>query len=159
MYCPLSLVSLCCLAIKRDSIHKHIKLGTLISIPDASIAQKLCEVCIKKSVIIIQKRAIFADGCFVRIIGCGYHLGKKNFLFGHYAGLRQKNITSKLKWFYSIKIQGILHIFVYLQACKLELVNHIVVFLLPIKLIRIHMMLKWYFNSCWIQSFLLLQKV
>ena len=113
---PLSLVSLCCLAIKRDSVGRHIQLGTLISIPEASIAQRLCEVCIKKSVIIIQKKAIFADGCFVRIIGCGYHLGKKKFLFGHYAGLRQKNITSKLQWFYSIKIRGIVRL---LHTCRL----------------------------------------
>ena len=104
--CPPSLVHLCCIAIGQDSAQRCIQLGTIISIPEANIAQKLFEVCNRKSVVIIKKKATFADGCYVKVIACGYHLGRREFLFGHYMGLRQKNIATRFKWFYSMNIRG-----------------------------------------------------
>ena len=112
--CPPSLVHLCCLAIGQDSARRCIQLATLISIPEANVAQKLFEVCNRTSVVIIKKKATFADGCYVRIIACGYHLARREFLFGHYAGLRQRNI--RFKWFYSIKIRGINIFFFHILA-------------------------------------------
>ena len=106
---PSSLVHLCCLALRRGTPCRYLRLGTILSIPEANIAQKVLEICIDMSVIVIKMKETFADGCYVRMIACGYHLAKREFLFGQYAGLRQKNISSKIKWIHSIKIRGILH--------------------------------------------------
>lgn len=104
---PSSLVHQCCMAL-RCHARKYLRLGTIIGIPEANIAQKLLEICFRKPIIIIKMKSTFVDGCFVKVIACGYHIALRRFLFGYYAGLHQKNIAAKLTWSYSMRFQGII---------------------------------------------------
>ena len=103
---PSSLVHHCCVALMQSNGRRYLRLDRIIGIPEASIAQKLLEICIKKSVIVIKMKATFADGCYIEVIACGYHLAMREFLFGYYTGNRRQDIGSRITWYYSMKIQG-----------------------------------------------------
>ena len=92
---------------------KYTTLRKILGIPVAHIAQKLFEIKVSKSLVLIKFKRTFADGSYMQAIACGYHLAKREFIFGHFAGMASDNIRSRINWSESMKIKGsIRYIFV-----------------------------------------------
>ena len=100
-----TLQHLCMLALIKAG-KKYTTLRKILGIPVAHIAQKLFEIKVSKSLVLIKFKRTFADGSYMQAIACGYHLAKREFIFGHFAGMASDNIRSRINWSESMKIKG-----------------------------------------------------
>eukprot|EP00112_Aurelia_sp_Birch-Aquarium-sp1_P023897 Seg731.13 transcript_id=Seg731.13/GoldUCD/mRNA.D3Y31 product="hypothetical protein" protein_id=Seg731.13/GoldUCD/D3Y31 len=103
---PLTLEQICIDALQNSARH-YLKLRNIINFPVSHLAQRLLKVKSKKSLIIIALKKTFADGCYLRAIACGFDLARRQFVFGHFAGLTCKKVGSRITWTKSINVKGI----------------------------------------------------